>query len=45
MFWLDAAKEVWDVFEEGNEGPVPCIKTALDKADPAGYTLSETWKV
>ena len=45
MFFLDAGKEVWDVLDLGHEGPVNVIMTALDKAPPDEYTVSETWKV
>ncbi|KAH8592815.1 glutamyl-tRNA amidotransferase-like protein subunit A [Bisporella sp. PMI_857] len=48
MFFLDAAKEVEDVFHDGGEEPVGCIKTAL-KGGPYGtpkaYTVPETFKI
>lgn len=48
MFFLDGAKEVVDVFESGNEGPVECINWALQGGPfetPRSYTVEETWKV
>ena len=48
MFFLDGAKEVVDVFESGNEGPVECIDWALQGGPfgtPRAYTVEETWKV
>lgn len=48
MFFLDGGKEVFDVFREGNEGPVKCIEFALRGGPyetPRHYTIEETWKV
>ncbi|CAG8978766.1 hypothetical protein HYALB_00012498 [Hymenoscyphus albidus] len=48
MFFLDGGKEVFDVFREGNEGPVKCIEFALrggPYSTPRHYTVEESWKI
>ncbi|KAL3426827.1 hypothetical protein PVAG01_00336 [Phlyctema vagabunda] len=46
MFFLDAAQEVIDVFEAGDESPVAIIENAMETFRPKkAFTLGETWKL